>query len=95
MKLNSVGTKIQKLDEQIVLLNNLKSQCLTKLESFPQIAVNQSTAAIIQQSFDDKIALFKSYFRGRDDVYSKLWTNNCFFIIPSPVLLNVLFVDVG
>src|SRR3989338_249250 len=73
---NALEAKVRKIDEQIALLNNLKSQCLTKLEPLPQTTVRQSTASVNNQSLEDKIALFKSYFRGRDDVYSKLWINN-------------------
>lgn len=68
--------KVRKLDEQIALLNGLKSQCLAKLKSLPQIAIHQSVFSNNNQSLEDKIALFKSYFRGRDDVYAKLWINN-------------------
>lgn len=68
--------KIRKIDEQIALLNNLKNQCLTKLQSLPQEVVFQQATSVNSHSLDDKIALFKSYFRGREDVYSKLWINN-------------------
>ncbi len=69
--------KIKKIDEQITLLNDLKNQYLTKLQSCQQITVPQTTTSSVNsQSLDDKIALFKSYFRGREDVYSKLWVNN-------------------
>jgi hypothetical protein len=60
--------KLKKIDEQIILLNNLKSQCLTKLQSLPRITVPQTTSSVNSQSLEDKIVLFKSYFRGRDDV---------------------------
>ena len=60
-------TKIKEIDEQIAILNNLKTQCLTKLQSFSE---SQLTLSARHQSFDDKITLFKSYFRGRDDIYS-------------------------
>ena len=72
----SLETKIKKIDEQIAILNDLKNQCLTKLQFFSQETKPQLTAQINSQFLDDKIALFKSYFRGRDDVYSKLWINN-------------------
>ena len=29
-------TKIKEIDEQIAILNNLKTQCLTKLQSFSE-----------------------------------------------------------
>ena len=77
---NVLEAKVKKIDEQISLLNNFKSQCLTKLQSIPLTAAPQSTVSsrlsIHNQSLEDKIALFKNYFCGRDDVYSKLWINN-------------------
>ena len=69
-------TKIKKIDEQIALLNNLKTGCLAKLQSLPKIAAHQPPPFLKNQFSDDKVALFKSYFRGRDDVYAKLWINN-------------------
>ena len=68
--------KIRKIDEQIALLNDLKTQCLAQLHSLPQGTVPQPATSISNQSLDKKIALFKNYFRGREDVYSKLWINN-------------------
>lgn len=68
-------TKVKKIDEQIALLNDLKNQCLTKLQSLSQVQ-SPPISSVNSQSLDDKIVLFKSYFRGREDVYSKLWVNN-------------------
>lgn len=73
---DALETKVRKIDEQIALLNDLKNQCLAKLHSPSQGAVPQPSTSISSQSLDDKIALFKSYFRGREDVYAKLWVNN-------------------
>ena len=73
---SALEAKVKKLDEQIALLNDLKSQCLIKLNSHSQITSHQSITSNNNQSLEDKIALFKSYFRGREDVYSKLWINN-------------------
>lgn len=68
--------KIKKIDEQIALLNSIKNQSLAKLQSLPEITVQHPNPVVNNQTAADKIALFKSYFRGRDDVYSKLWINN-------------------
>lgn len=69
--------RVKKFDEQIALLNDLKKQCLTKLQSLSEEAVPpQPATQVNSQSLDDKIALFKSYFRGREDVYAKSWVNN-------------------
>jgi len=72
----AIEAKIKKIDEQIAVLNTIKSQSLAKLQSLPQIAPQQSNPVVNNQTLEDKIALFKSYFRGRDDVYAKLWINN-------------------
>ena len=70
--------RIKEIDEQIALLNTIKNQSLAKLQSLPQITAQQPNPVINSQTQTsaDKIALFKSYFRGRDDVYAKLWINN-------------------
>ena len=34
---SALEVKVKKIDEQIALLNDLKSQCLTQLKSLPQI----------------------------------------------------------
>ncbi len=68
--------KIEEIDEQIALLNAIKNQSIAKLQSIPKITSRQSIPVINNQSFEDKITLFKSYFHGRDDVYAKLWINN-------------------
>jgi len=73
---NVLENKIKKIDEQIALLNSIKNQSLAKLQSFSQITVQHPNPVVNNQTAADKIALFKSYFRGRDDVYSKLWINN-------------------
>ena len=73
---SALEAKVKKLDEQITLLNELKGQCLTNLKSLQQITLHQPIPSNYSQSLEDKIALFKSYFLGRDDVYAKLWINN-------------------
>jgi len=70
---SAIEARIKKIDEQIALLNDLKAKSVAKLQSGP---TSQPSPAPNNQISDEKIALFKSYFRGRDDVYSKLWINN-------------------
>ena len=72
---SALEAKVKKIDEQIALLNNLKSQFFTQLKSLPQVTPYQPITPSNNKFLDDNIALFKSYFRGRDDVYSKLWIN--------------------
>ncbi|MBF0571705.1 MAG: DEAD/DEAH box helicase family protein [Candidatus Omnitrophica bacterium] len=73
---SAIEARIKNIDEQIVLLNNLKVQNLVKLQSFPLSTTLQTNSLSNGHISDEKIALFKSYFRGREDVYSKLWINN-------------------
>jgi superfamily II DNA or RNA helicase len=70
--------RVKEIDEQIALLNTIKNQSLAKLQFLPQVTAQQPNPVINSQTQTsaDKIALFKSYFRGRDDVYAKLWINN-------------------
>ncbi|MBF0523132.1 MAG: hypothetical protein HQL24_08770 [Candidatus Omnitrophica bacterium] len=67
--------RVKRLDEQINLLTNIKSQCIQKLQalSVPTISkpIQSTTNSIV-----DKITMFKSYFHGREDVFAKLWMNN-------------------
>ncbi len=72
----ALEARIKKLDEQIVLLNTIKSQSLAKLQSFPSTVSSQPNPLVNNQTLNDKVAVFKSYFRGRGDVYAKLWINN-------------------
>ena len=71
----SLESRIKSIDEQIVLLSQLKAQCLQRLQalSVPVPAtINQPAIA----GTSDKVALFLNYFHGREDVYAKLWVNN-------------------
>ncbi len=73
---DALEARIKKIDEQIALLNTIKNQSLSKLQSLPQITTQQFNPVVNNQTLEDKVAVFKSYFRGRDDVYAKLWINN-------------------
>jgi len=72
----ALEARIKKIDEQIALLNDLKTQSFTKLHSLPQSTPQQPNPVVNNRTLTDKIALFKNYFCGRDDVYAKLWINN-------------------
>jgi len=69
--------KIKKLDEQLALLSDIRQKCLNQLDAlevpFPPI-VEQTKSCYL--TADEKIALFMEYFRGRSDVYARLWVNN-------------------
>ncbi len=70
--------KIKKIDEQIDFLTNLRQKCLQEL-NFLNIPVSIPSVLHSSQeklSSEEKVKLFMSYFRGRDDVYARLWVNN-------------------
>ncbi len=70
----ALETRIKNIDQQIALLENLKTQCIQKLQalSVPAVPIPNQT---VTEAISVKAELFRSYFRGRDDVYAKLWTN--------------------
>jgi superfamily II DNA or RNA helicase len=70
--------KISKIDEQITFLTNLRQKCQQELDFFNTSASVPLLphSSIKQLSPVEKITLFMSYFRGRDDVYACLWVNN-------------------
>lgn len=59
---SALQARIKKIDEQIALLNTIKSQSLAKLQSFPPIIPQQSNPVVNNQTLKDKIVLFKSCF---------------------------------
>ena len=71
----ALDLRVKHIDEQIALLTNLKSQCLQKLQGL-ESSSRQKAEQPKQVQPDDKAALFLNYFRGRDDVYARLWVNN-------------------
>lgn len=74
-----IKSKIEKIDKQITILSLARGSLVKKLNT---VNLDKSpllvaiTALPQKLSPTEKIALFKSYFRGRDDVYAKLWVNN-------------------
>jgi superfamily II DNA or RNA helicase len=70
--------KIIKIDEQITFLTNLRQKCQQELDSFnaPVNIPLVSHSPTEELPPEEKITLFMSYFRGRDDVYACLWVNN-------------------
>src|SRR3989338_3215568 len=72
----SVEVKIKQIEEQIAMLTKLKSQYSEKLNglSNDEIIVPKPTDS--NQSPIDHALLLKDYFRGREDVYAKMWVNN-------------------
>ncbi len=72
----SIEAKIKKIDEQIALLSKLKSQYTEKLGSLSKEGTITPEVLNNNQPLTDHALLLKDYFRGRDDVYAKLWVNN-------------------
>jgi hypothetical protein len=70
--------KIRKLDEQIAVLTGLRQKLFQRLESINSASeiLSPTPSSTRELTQEDKVALFMSYFRGRDDVYARLWTND-------------------
>lgn len=70
--------KIRKLDEQIAVLTGLRRKYLQRLESINSYTEISSPAPSSTRELtqEEKITLFMSYFRGRDEVYARLWVND-------------------
>ena len=71
--LNRINTRLREIDEE-------REQLLKELENLQSehAAIGSATDTAIvteQSSLQEKIALFRSLFRGREDVYAKLWVS--------------------
>jgi superfamily II DNA or RNA helicase len=82
---DNILKKIENIDSQIILLSKLKKKLVNQLndshrtksvsvDSHRPIRFNEKDAALNVLAFD-KITLFRSLFRGRDDVYPRFWTS--------------------
>ncbi len=68
--------KIMHIDEKIALLSRLRQGLVDKLNTLNLPTPTTTTNDTLKQlKPEEKIALFKDYFRGREDVYAKLWIN--------------------
>ena len=72
----SVEAKIKQIDEQIAMLMKLKSQYSEKLNGLSNEEIIVPKPTDNNRSSIDHALLLKDYFRGREDVYAKLWVNN-------------------
>ena len=72
----SLELKIKQIDEQIAMLTKLKSQYSEKLNGLSSEEIIVPKPTDNNQSPIDHALLLKDYFRGREDVYAKLWINN-------------------
>lgn len=73
----ALALKINNIDKQIAILTELKKKCLDQLNTLDSSPYDiQTTITPLHLSLYEQVALFKSYFHGREDVYAKLWVNN-------------------
>ena len=68
-----LAEEVAKIDSQIAALSELKRQYLARLSvaDSPELP----PAITKQFSIEEKISLFRSYFRGRKDVHARRWEN--------------------
>jgi superfamily II DNA or RNA helicase len=74
--ISSIQRRLNEIDaerEHLVQELNVLRFALADIESAPLSSPTASVTA--QSSTDKKIALFRSLFRGREDIYPKLWTS--------------------
>jgi len=64
--------EVAKIDSHIAALAELKRQYLAKLSTAVPVGFAANRTPLTPE---DKIALFRSYFRGREDVYARRWEN--------------------
>ncbi len=72
----SLEAKIKNIDEQIAMLMKIKSQYAEKLDSLSHEEIIVSKPTNSSQLPANHALLLKDYFRGREDVYAKMWVNN-------------------
>src|SRR3990167_1210230 len=76
--ITATESRLKEIDsEREQLINDLKKLKLTlsELEN-PSLNPSSSIPSInAQSSLNEKIALFRSLFKGREDIYPRLWTS--------------------
>ena len=72
---HKLETKIKRIDEQIVLLQKLKIKHLTRIDALNSEQVISSSLPCHNNQDQNNNLLFQQYFRGRDNVYARLWMN--------------------
>jgi hypothetical protein len=63
----AVQLELERLREELIALDSAATK---------PIALPTSGGTAPSMTSSEKVALFRSLFRGRDDVYPKLWENN-------------------
>jgi hypothetical protein len=70
---DKLAEEVSRIDSQMAALAELKRQYLARLS----VADSQELSPVITKQFspEEKISLFRSYFRGREDVHARRWEN--------------------
>jgi hypothetical protein len=87
MVMNPLGKEIADLQNRLAELDRERASVLTALEQLklqrtaeehlaPTSPIVEDAATVTAMSSADKIALFRSLFRGRDDVFPRRWENS-------------------
>lgn len=76
----SIDEQIHRLKEQLAILDNEKARVSKEIDALTaQLKTNKvpSVETCISPQFtpDEKISIFMSLFRGREDVFPKRWDN--------------------
>src|SRR5450759_1550531 len=62
-------------------LDKVREQTLSRMQNYKrtlhtlETACNESQTSYPSRSSQEKVALFRSLFRGREDIFPKLWTS--------------------
>ena len=73
-RISALAQKIQAIDTEREILFQELTQLKQQQQNFAQPIID---ATVTQQSSSkDKVSLFRSLFKGREDVYPKRWENS-------------------
>ncbi|MEW6599819.1 MAG: DEAD/DEAH box helicase family protein [Nitrospirota bacterium] len=88
--ISSIRKRLTEIDAEREQLVNELEELQTALTNIESVPFSSSAASVTTQSSPDKkIALFRSLFRGREDVYPKRWTSKKTGVVGySPVCEN-------
>lgn len=72
---NFILIQIQELEQQLIALDYERNEIISQIDKLKK---QQKTVREIQKNTltsEEKVALFRSLFRGREDTYAKRWQN--------------------
>ena len=70
-----LAEEVAKIDSQIAALSELKRQYLAKLSATVPAGLPENKTTQPHLTPENKVLLFRSLFRGREDVYARRWEN--------------------